>query len=117
MAELKKCPFCGGEVQYEEFDDGFFAWGRVKCQCGVMLTTPPVTTIEAWNNRTEDGGWIPCSERLPDESLNSVLGWDEYRERCVFVRYLRGKWILGNDESVKVIAWQPLPAPYKIGGK
>ncbi len=27
-------------------------------------------------------GWIPVSERLPDESLNSVLGWDEYRNRC-----------------------------------
>ena len=52
--ELKPCPFCGGEVQYEEFDDGFFAWGRVKCQCGVMLTTPTVATIKAWNNRVTE---------------------------------------------------------------
>lgn len=54
MAELKKCPFCDGEAKYEEFNDGFFTWGRVECQCGVMLTTPTVTTIKAWNNRVTE---------------------------------------------------------------
>lgn len=60
------------------------------------------------------GGWIPCSERLPEQSLNSVIGWDEYRQRCCFVQYYGGRWILGNDiDSVKIIAWQPLPEPFK----
>ncbi len=36
------------------------------------------------------GRWIPVSERLPEESLNSVIGWDAYRERCVFVQYTDG---------------------------
>ena len=55
MAELiEKCPFCGGEAKYEEFNDGFFTWGRVECQCGVMLTTPTVVTIESWNNRVTE---------------------------------------------------------------
>lgn len=26
--------------------------------------------------------WIPVEERLPEESLNSVIGWDKYRESC-----------------------------------
>ena len=61
-----------------------------------------------------NGGWIPCSERLPEESLNSVIGWDEYRQRCCFVQYYGGRWILGNDiDSVKIIAWQQLPEPFK----
>lgn len=62
------------------------------------------------------GGWIPCSERLPEESLCSVIGWDEYRKRCCFVQYLGGRWILGNDiESVKIAHWQPVPtAPYEV---
>ncbi len=62
------------------------------------------------------GGWIPCSERLPEESLCSVIGWDEYRKRCCFVQYLGGRWILGNDiESVKITHWQPVPtAPYEV---
>ena len=60
------------------------------------------------------GGWIPCSERFPEESLNSVIGWDEYRQRCCFVQYYGGRWILGNDiDSVKIIAWKPLPEPFK----
>ena len=64
---------------------------------------------EEYNN-----GWIPCSERLPEESLNSVIGWDEYRQRCCFVQYYGGRWILGNDiDSVKIIAWKPLPEPFK----
>ena len=62
------------------------------------------------------GGWIPCSERLPEESLCSVIGWDEYRKRCCFVQYLGGRWILGNDiESLKITHWQPVPtAPYEV---
>ena len=59
-------------------------------------------------------GWIPCSEHLPEESLNSVIGWDEYRERCCFVQYYGGRWHFGNDDApVKIIAWQPVPEPYK----
>lgn len=57
--------------------------------------------------------WIPVEERLPEQSLNSVIGWDAYRERCVFVQYYMDEWILGNHESVKIVAWMPLPEPYK----
>lgn len=56
--------------------------------------------------------WIPVEERLPEESLNSVIGWDKYRERCCFVQYYAGSWHLG-DESVRIIAWMPLPEPYQ----
>lgn len=59
-------------------------------------------------------GWIPVEERLPEESLNSVIGWDEYRERCCFVQYYGGRWILGADrEPIHIIAWRPLPGPYR----
>lgn len=59
-------------------------------------------------------GWISVDERLPEESLNSVIGWDEYRERCCFVQYYNGKWMLGADrEPINIIAWRPLPEPYR----
>lgn len=68
-------------------------------------------TVAEYNN-----GWIPVGEKLPEESLNSVLCWDEYRKRCCFAQYLGGRWILGNDvDSVKITAWQPLPEPYQKG--
>ena len=59
--------------------------------------------------------WIPVEERLPEPSLNSVIGWDAYRERRVFVQYYMNDWILGNHESVKIVAWMPLPEPYVKG--
>ena len=60
--------------------------------------------------------WIPVSERLPEESLGSVLGWDKYRERCVFVQYIDNHFqITGKDETFDIIAWRPLPTPYKEG--
>ena len=61
-------------------------------------------------------GWIPVSERLPEESLNSIIGWDTYRERCVFVQYIDGYFqIMGSAESFDIVAWRPLPEPYKKG--
>lgn len=57
--------------------------------------------------------WIPVEERLPEQSLNSVIGWDAYRERCCFVQYYMNQWILGNHETVKIVAWMPKPEPYK----
>ena len=60
------------------------------------------------------GGWIPVEERLPDESLNSVIGWDEYRKRCCFVQYYGGRWMLRADrEPIKITHWRPLPEPYR----
>ena len=60
------------------------------------------------------GGWIACSERLPEESLNSVIGWDAYRDRCVFAQYIQGKFQnMGKDDSFDIKAWMPLPEPFK----
>ena len=71
----------------------------------VIENLPSVTTTQRW---------IPVSERLPEESLNSVIGWDAYRERCVFVQYIDGHFqITGSDESFDIVAWMPLPKPYK----
>lgn len=84
--------------------------------------TKPLITVEdavkIVNQEAElyNNGWIPVEKRLPEESLNSVLGWDEYRKRCCFVEYRGGRWILGNDiDSVNITAWQPLPKSYQKG--
>lgn len=62
-------------------------------------------TAAEYNN-----GWIPCSERLPEELLNSLIGWDAYRERCVFVQYIGGRFVIGDDtESVKITHWMDVP--------
>ena len=77
----------------------------------------PLSVITFLDNKgylSDRQRWIPVSERLPEESLNSVIGWDAYRERCVFVQYINGYFqITGRDESFDIVAWMPLPEPYK----
>lgn len=67
---------------------------------------------EEYNN-----GWIPCSERLPDKPMFSH---DSYivQQYCVvepYTAYWDGeKWSDVVDNDIKyIIAWQPLPEPYK----
>ena len=68
--------------------------------------------------------WIPCSERLPED----VEIGEEYptvvfcTKDAVYVGfyeyYLDGKWWAAEEYTVdNVIAWMPLPEPYKGGAK
>ncbi len=85
--------------------------------------------IEIVNQLAEEhnDGWIPCSEKLP-ENDDDVLCWYEYRimqgthegemnRKCeigYYNKYFKrwgGEVSCGRD--CKVIAWRPLPEPYK----
>lgn len=68
----------------------------------------------------KNNGWIPCSERLPDdfmsmEYLTTVKGhfYSEVNYYCV----ANHKWYSNErtTKEVKVIAWMPLPASFKKG--
>lgn len=63
MAELKPCPFCGGEAKevyrYDPFDGyqgdcGCFIASCSKCSTQIAERTKE-KAIEAWNRRAEDG--------------------------------------------------------------
>ena len=72
------------------------------------------------------GGWIACSERLPELTegteyfkqskccLVALKWWDGDITESVAWYNQSGVW---NEDSknCKVIAWQPLPAPYTEG--
>ena len=60
-------------------------------------------------------GWIPCSERLPEEK-DDVLVWKDDMHSIARFNKPTKSWYSNDfpfDESDEVIAWQPLPEPYK----
>ena len=62
-------------------------------------------------------GWIPCSERLPEEDgyyLTTIRFYHLHNLVAMGCNFEDGKWLYmdGDDE---VLAWQPLPAPFKKG--
>ena len=65
-------------------------------------------------------GWIPCSERLPEEYGEYIVWWTDITKSKYYeiVEYEPSNgWIGDIPQSVEgkysVIAWQPLPEPYK----
>lgn len=88
---------------------------------------------EGWNDCNRDwmerietvpkfGEWIPCSERLPDHG-RKVLVWykgERFYDLTEFSEYAiarhrkeSGDWSGEFIDVLDVIAWMPLPEPYK----
>ena len=61
-------------------------------------------------------GWIPCSERLPEENSNVIACFAHglVTELAFYDGLFHG--IYEYTTSV-IIAWQPLPAPYQPKGE
>lgn len=76
-------------------------------------------TIEALSaklqaaNVENGGGWILCEDRLPD-NFEVVLVFTEEKQ-IVTVARDGEDWVLYNQGIIKerVLAWQPLPEPYR----
>lgn len=73
----------------------------------------------------KNNGWIPCEFELPKYTgeynvtvvVASELGSFEDVTTLRFEN-IKGKepiWVIPKDEIYRVIAWQPLPEPYKKG--
>ena len=77
------------------------------------------------------GRWIPCSERLPEEdhwlggsgkqfSENVMVTIVNHSDEDTWVdisQTIDGEWMLELPMHCKIIAWMPLPDPYKEGAK
>ena len=72
--------------------------------------------IEALKDRPQ-GDWIPCSERLPSEKgwyLITVQGMNRFADMVYY--YGNSEWAEISSKQ-KVIAWMPLPKPYREDGE
>lgn len=87
-------------------------------------------------------GWIPCSERLPEDIRPVIVTWKN-TDPASYYQYIVGKHFTGTacykngkwywyssttedmlaeygrydseefDEAIECVAWMPLPSPYK----
>lgn len=85
----------------------------------VMGVMSIINQVEAEYNN----GWIPCSERLPEDMQECLVTARIYftpdhvdePDNYIGVEFntysSRFGWLRGNE----VIAWQPFPEPYKKG--
>ena len=74
------------------------------------------------------GGWIPCSERLPEKpvqvlvyAMNTHFSIAKYKEIRKCVNEYVYTWVTDNafdvpHEVKNVLAWMPLPEPYRKEG-
>jgi hypothetical protein len=89
-----------------------------------IIEAQPKLSLET---KTSDK-WIPCSERLPDESMDSDD--DDIVTILVATRFEGNLWFDGtfymdivdfdlkektfiSEEGMRVVAWMPLPEAYK----
>ena len=65
--------------------------------------------------QSKTGRWIPCSERLPEEFgeylvTKKAIGWNCEEYNSNDIAYFDNE---GFHKADKVIAWMPLPEPWK----
>ena len=99
----------GGTIQEIFYDSGLEDAIEIVQSNGCVKTT----------SKKDNNGWIPCSERLP-EIRKDVLAAVKYNGFMgMYGTWMRighlesdNEW-LGDCIGGKVIAWQPLPEPYR----
>ena len=87
--------------------DNWYFQGKVK---GLPSVTP------------KQPGWIPWdSGKFPEESgTYTVTAYDGAKRRVTYAKYQKRlkRWELTGARAYwKVLAWQPLPTPYREGGQ
>lgn len=70
----------------------------------------------------DDNGWIPCSERLPENISTILVQVKEFESPTIgwygnMVGWRLSEKDLDELNDFTVIAWQPLPAPYQPKGE
>lgn len=80
------------------------------------------TAIEALPSAQSEPQWIPCSERLPHGSCSDLVNVSIHDDSgdtpfdytsCGWVTTDGEYWIVDNEINNHVVAWMPLPEPYK----
>ena len=117
LEELKKAEIEREDLCDEEgFGDGEEIYEDGKSQ-GIFEQVVRIIEIVKQEAEKYNNGWIPCSDRLPEEY--TVLCCDKYGEMIIGHPYFdevsdtNYSAESDNEMMYNCVAWQPLPEPYK----
>lgn len=107
-----------GEEKQKEFEAYNIAIEALSAVCDDCIWHVCNYNKVDWDAPSAEAEWIPCSERLPDVDIE-VLTTTDWSDVLIAWIGKGGAWeteehILDNDE---ILAWMPLPEPYKGGDK
>lgn len=74
-----------------------------------------VDAIEMGIHPLKETQWIPCSERLPENNTDVIVCF--HNGEITEMRYLGNEIFQGiyKHTTKVIVAWMPLPEPYKEG--
>ena len=83
--------------------------------CGVQAVIATFPTLESPRD------WTPCAEGLPTKAGTYLVTYKESSERLGIewkrdvcrARFTKAGWTFNRMACRTVLAWQPLPAPYR----
>ncbi len=104
-------PYYG--IKYKEVGSNHFCIGYSSYRLDYVLEWKKQYFELVEREAGADQGWIPCSERLPENAMNVIAQFSD--GTVTELRYAGNGIFEGIYEySTKVIiAWMPLPEPYK----
>lgn len=101
------------EIKYKEVGSDHFCIGYSSYRLDYVLEWKKQYFELVESEAGADQGWIPCSERLPENAMNVIAQFSD--GTVTELRYAGNGIFEGIYEySTRVIiAWMPLPEPYE----
>ncbi len=112
LKTLYQCYGAEPMPHYANCDEGYCAMEKLAEYEDTGLTPEEIMSGEIFT------GWIPVEERLPEQDgiYLAVFDGEIAGENKPFVgmaEFEKGKWIDDEEDYQCIIAWMPLPEPYR----
>ena len=116
------------QAAIEALGDKPLAWTEGEYELGLQNQwQSDIDALKELPSAQPEQRWIPCSERMPEEDhwlggsgkqfseqvLVTIANYDNDDIWVYVANTIDGEWILDLPRYCEVIAWMPLPEPWK----